>query len=101
MAPTRRRSSLSQLFTRQASATACSAAPIANCANRSKRRTSFFSMYSAGSNAFTSQATFTGPRAEVLHETRVGRELVALHAQLFDDDVLDLLFELLHFHCHG
>src|SRR5881628_2707615 len=60
MAPTRRRSSLSQLFTRQASATACSAAPIANCANRSKRRTSFLSMYRAGSNAFTSQANFTG-----------------------------------------
>src|SRR5437016_13036953 len=63
MAPTRRRSSLSQLFTRQASATACSAAPIANCANRSKRRTSFLSMYCAGLNAFTSQANFTGLRA--------------------------------------
>src|SRR5207253_5163939 len=61
--PARRRSSLSQLFTRQASATACSAAPIANCANRSKRRTSFLSMYCAGLNAFTSQANFTGLRA--------------------------------------
>src|SRR5207253_7164846 len=191
MAPTRRRSSLSQLFTRQASATACSAAPIANCANRSKRRTSFLSMYCAGLNAFTSQANFTGlragsnrvigpapdrpatrpsqvlwtlvpsgvttprpviatrrriplfphllvqvlqrlphraqllgllvgdvdvellleghdqldgieaVRAQVLHEARVGRELVALDPQLFDDDIFDLLFELLHFHCHG
>src|SRR5216117_2528732 len=40
-------------------------------------------------------------RAQVFHEARVGRELVALHAQLFDDDVFDLLFELLHVHCHG
>src|SRR5947208_8270768 len=189
--PARRRSSLSQLFTRQASATACSAAPIANCANRSKRRISFLSRNWAGSKPLTSQANFTGlwtgskrvigpapdrpamrpsqvlwtlvpsgvtvPRpviatrrrirlfphllvqvlqrlpyraqllgllvgdvdveflleghdqfdgieavsAQILHEARVGRELVALDPQLFDDDVFDLLFELLHFHCHG
>ncbi len=35
MAPTRFRLTLSQLFARQASRTASSAAPIANCANRS------------------------------------------------------------------
>src|SRR5690242_9158678 len=39
--------------------------------------------------------------AQILHEARVRGELVALHAELLDDDVLDLLLELLHVHCHG
>src|SRR5436190_10134298 len=38
---------------------------------------------------------------QVFHEARVIGELVALDAQLLDDDVFDLLFELLHVHCHG
>src|SRR6266550_2360476 len=40
-------------------------------------------------------------RAQVLHEACIGGELVALDPQLLDDDVLDLLLELLHVHCHG
>src|SRR5207247_665931 len=60
MAPTRCRSTLSQLCARHASVTACSAAPMANCANRSRRRISFLSRNRAGSNPFTSQANFTG-----------------------------------------
>src|SRR6266545_5972832 len=191
MTPTRFRSTVCQLFARQASSTACSAAPIAYWANRSKRRTSFLSRYCAGSNPFTSQANLTGlcagskrvigpaperpltrasqvlwtfvptgvtnprpviatrrfltlfphldvqvlerlpdrakllgflvrdvdveflleghdeldrieaVRAQIFHEARVGRELVALDSQFFDDDVFDLLLELLHVHCHG
>src|SRR4029077_9179803 len=58
--PTRFRSTLSQLFVRHASATACSAAPTANCANRSKRRTSFLSRNRPGSKPLTSHANFTG-----------------------------------------
>src|SRR2546427_706469 len=38
---------------------------------------------------------------EVFHEARVVGELVALDPKLFDDNVFDLLFELLHVHCHG
>jgi hypothetical protein len=34
--------------------------------------------------------------AEVLHETGVGLELLPLHAELLDDDVLDLLFDVAH-----
>src|SRR5882762_8331325 len=60
MAPTRFKSTLSQLLARHASVTACSAAPIANCANRSKRRTSFLSRNRAGSKPLTSHANFTG-----------------------------------------
>src|SRR5881397_2343953 len=60
MAPMRFRSTLSQLLARHASVTACSAAPTANCANRSKRRTSFLSRNRVGSNPFTSHANFTG-----------------------------------------
>src|SRR5713226_9458917 len=60
MAPTRFRSMLSQLFARHASVTACSAAPTANCANRSRRRTSFLSRNRAGSKPLTSHANFTG-----------------------------------------
>src|SRR5229473_4365882 len=191
MAPTRFRSILSQLFARHASVTACSAAPTANCANRSKRRTSFLSRNRPGSKPLTSHANFTGlctgsnrvigpaperpatrpsqvlctsvprgvtnprpviatrrvmrlfphlfvevlqrlshrtqllgflvrnvdveflleghnqlhrveaVRAQVLHEARFGGQFVALDPQLLDDDVLDLLLELLHVHCHG
>src|SRR5882762_7195677 len=189
MAPTRFKSTPSQLLARHASVTACSAAPIANCANRSKRRTSFLSRNRAGSKPLTSHANFTGlctgsnrvigpaperpatrpsqvlctsvprgvtnprpviatrrvmrlfphllvqvlqrlshrpqlfgffvcdvdvlleghhqlhrveaVRAQVLHEARVGGELIPLDPQLLDDDVFDLLFELLHVHCHG
>src|SRR6266550_239492 len=191
MAPTRFRSTLSQLLVRHASVTACSAAPTANCANRSYRRTSFLSRNFPGSKPFTSHANFTGlctgsnrvmgpaperpasrpshvlwtfvpngvtsprpviatrrairlfphflvqvlqrlshgaqflgflvgdvdvefllerhhqlhgveaVRPQVFHEARVGRQFVALDAQLLDDDVLDLLFELLHVHGHG
>src|SRR6266850_4856438 len=36
--------------------------------------------------------------AQVFHEARVVGELVALHAQLLNNDVFDLLFELLHVH---
>ncbi|OLB68405.1 MAG: hypothetical protein AUI09_00525 [Gemmatimonadetes bacterium 13_2_20CM_2_66_5] len=39
--------------------------------------------------------------AEIFHETRVVRELIAFDTELLDDDVFDLLFELLHVHCHG
>src|SRR5690242_7443384 len=35
-------------------------------------------------------------RAEVFHEAGVGGELLALHTQLLDDDVLDLLFDVAH-----
>src|SRR5215207_7567054 len=35
-------------------------------------------------------------RAEVLHEARLAGQLLALHAQLLDDDVLDLLFDVAH-----
>src|ERR1051325_288183 len=189
--PTRLKFTVSQLVARQASATASSAAPIANWANRSERRIYFLSRTRPGSKPFTSHANFTGlcagskrvmgpaperpasrpsqvlwtsvpsgvtsprpviatrrairllphlvvqvlqrlphraellgffvgdvdvefllerhhqlhgveaVRAQVFHEARVGRQLVALDAQLFDDDVLDLLFELLHVHGHG
>ena len=58
--PTRSRRTLPQLLARQASTTACSAAPIAYCANRSYRRISFFSRYRAGSKPRTSQANRTG-----------------------------------------
>src|SRR5260370_24010338 len=58
--PTRLRSTCPQVLARQASDTACSAAPIANWANRSKRRSSFFSRNCAASNPLTSQANFTG-----------------------------------------
>src|SRR5881296_1981257 len=191
MAPMRFRSTLSQLLARHASVTACSAAPTANCANKSKRRTSFLSRNRPGSKPLTSHANFTGlctgsnrvigpaperpatrpsqvlctsvprgvtnprpviatrrvmrlfphllvkvlqrlshrtqlfgflvrdvdveflleghyqlhrveaVRAQVLHEARNGGQLVALDAQLLDDDVFDLLLELLHVHCHG
>src|SRR5688572_4654611 len=35
-------------------------------------------------------------RAEVLHEARLAGQLLALHAKLLDDDVLDLLFDVAH-----
>src|SRR5215211_2104669 len=34
--------------------------------------------------------------AEVLHETRLAGELLALDAELLDDDILDLLFDVAH-----
>src|SRR6266571_4455467 len=58
--PTRVRSSLSQLFVRQPSETASSAAPIANWEKRSNRRISFRSRKPAGSKPFTSHANRTG-----------------------------------------
>src|SRR5437867_3698660 len=57
--PTRLTSTLSQLFARQASVIASSAAPIANWANRSYRRSSFLSRKRAGSKSFTSHANRT------------------------------------------
>src|SRR5207247_4498442 len=57
--PTRFTSTLSQLFARQASLIASSAAPIANWENRSYRRSSFLSRKRAGSKSFTSHANRT------------------------------------------
>src|SRR5213594_3627053 len=64
--PTRFTSTLSQLFARQASVIASSAAPIANWENKSYRRSSFLSRKRAGSKSFTSHANrtddFTGSK---------------------------------------
>src|SRR3989454_991458 len=57
--PTRFTSTLSQLFARQASVIASSAAPIANWENKSYRRSSFLSRKRAGSKSFTSHANLT------------------------------------------